>query len=87
MVFYNLVTQLVQAFQEFNGPYIITQGGPRNATTLISLIVYNSAFSEYNVGMSSAMAWIMFVIVMVFTLISFKTQDRWVYYSDERGDK
>ena len=87
VVFYNLVTQLVQAFQEFNGPYIITQGGPRNATTLISLIVYNSAFSEYNVGMSSAMAWIMFVIVMVFTLISFKTQDRWVYYSDERGDK
>jgi len=87
VVFYNLVTQLVQAFQEFNGPYIITQGGPRNATTLISLIVYNSAFSEYNVGMSSAMAWIMFVIVMIFTLISFKTQNKWVYYSDERGDK
>ena len=87
VVFYNLVTQLVQAFQEFNGPYIITQGGPRNATTLISLIVYNSAFSEYNVGMSSAMAWIMFVIVMIFTLISFQTQSKWVYYSDERGDK
>lgn len=87
VVFYNMVTQLVQAFQEFNGPYIITQGGPRNATTLISLIVYNSAFSEYNVGMSTAMAWIMFVIVMIFTLISFKTQNKWVYYSDERGDK
>ncbi|MBR1560458.1 MAG: sugar ABC transporter permease [Clostridia bacterium] len=86
VIFYNLVTQLVQAFQEFNGPYIITQGGPRNATTLISLIVYNSAFSEYNVGMSSAMAWIMFVIVMVLTLISFRTQNKWVYYSDERGD-
>ena len=87
VIFYNLVTQLVQAFQEFNGPYIITQGGPRNATTLISLIVYNSAFSEYNVGMSSAMAWIMFVIVMIFTAISFSTQKKWVYYSDERGDK
>ena len=37
VIFYNLVTQLCQAFQEFNGPYIITQGGPRNATTLISL--------------------------------------------------
>lgn len=86
VIFYNLVTQLVQAFQEFNGPYIITQGGPRNATTLISLIVYNSAFSEYNVGMSSAMAWIMFVIVMILTLISFRTQSKWVYYSDERGD-
>lgn len=85
VIFYNLVTQLVQAFQEFNGPYIITQGGPRNATTLISLIVYNSAFSEYNVGMSSAMAWIMFVIVMVLTLIAFTSQRKWVYYSDERG--
>ena len=41
VIFYNLVTQLVQAFQEFNGPYIITNGGPRNATTLISVIVYN----------------------------------------------
>lgn len=87
VIFYNLVTQLVQAFQEFNGPYIITQGGPRNATTLISLIVYNSAFSEYNVGMSSAMAWIMFVIVMVLTIVAFTTQRKWVYYSDERGDK
>ncbi|MBR1820984.1 MAG: sugar ABC transporter permease [Clostridia bacterium] len=86
VIFYNLVTQLVQAFQEFNGPYIITQGGPRNATTLISLIVYNAAFSEYNVGMSSAMAWIMFVIVMILTVIAFTTQRKWVYYSDERGD-
>lgn len=40
VIFYNLVTQLCQAFQEFNGPYIITQGGPRNATTLISLLIY-----------------------------------------------
>ena len=87
VIFYNLVTQLVQAFQEFNGPYIITQGGPRNSTTLISLIVYNSAFKEYKVGMASAMAWIMFVIVMVLTMVAFTPQRKWVYYSDERGDK
>ena len=85
VIFYNLVTQLVQAFQEFNGPYIITQGGPRNATTLISLIVYNTAFKDYKVGMSSAMAWVMFVIVMVLTLISFASQKKWVYYSDDDG--
>ena len=85
VIFYNLVTQLVQAFQEFNGPYIITQGGPRNATTLISLIVYNTAFKDYKVGMSSAMAWVMFVIVMVLTLISFASQKKWVYYSDNDG--
>ena len=85
VIFYNLVTQLVQAFQEFNGPYIITQGGPRNATTLISLIVYNTAFKDYKVGMSSAMAWVMFVIVMVLTLISFASHKKWVYYSDDDG--
>ena len=75
----------MQAFQEFNGPYIITQGGPRNATTLISLIVYNSAFKDYKVGLSSAMAWVMFVITTVLTLIAFTSQKKWVYYSDDDG--
>lgn len=85
VIFYNLVTQLVQALQEFNGPYIITNGGPRNATTLISVIVYNTAFKDYKVGMSSAMAWVMFVIVMVLTVIAFVSQKKWVYYSDDDG--
>ncbi|MFR2150439.1 MAG: carbohydrate ABC transporter permease [Christensenellales bacterium] len=86
VIFYNLVTQLVQAFQEFNGPYIITNGGPRNATTLISVIVYNTA-SRITVGMSSAMAWVMFVIVMILTIIAFVSQKKWVYYSDDDGAK
>jgi len=85
VIFYNLVTQLCQAFQEFNGPFIITQGGPRNSTTLISLLVYNSAFKTYEMGMASAMAWLMFLIVMVFTVIAFISQKHWVYYSDEEG--
>ena len=85
VIFYNLVTQLVQAFQEFNGPYIITNGVPRNATTLISVIVYNTAFKDYKVGMSSAMAWVMFVIVMILTIIAFVSQKKWVYYSDDDG--
>ena len=85
VIFYNLVTQLVQAFQEFNGPYIITNGGPRNATTLISVIVYNTAFKDYKVGMSSAMAWVMFVIVMILTIVAFVSQKKWVYYSDDDG--
>ena len=85
VIFYNLVTQLVQAFQEFNGPFIITNGGPRNATTLISVIVYNTAFKDYKVGMSSAMAWVMFVIVMILTIIAFVSQKKWVYYSDDDG--
>ena len=85
VIFYNLVTQLVQAFQEFNGAYIITQGGPRNSTTLISLLIYNSAFKSYNMGAASAMAWVLFVILMAMTGIAFASQKHWVYYSDEEG--
>ncbi len=84
IIFYNLVTQICQAFQEFNGPYIITNGGPRNATTLISLLVYQYAFQQNEMGMASALAWIMFIIVCVLTVIAFTSQKKWVYYSDER---
>lgn len=85
IIFYNLVTQICQAFQEFNGPYIITQGGPRNSTTLISLLIYNSAFKNYEMGMASAMAWVLFVVLMIFTVIAFLSQKYWVYYSDDEG--
>lgn len=84
VVFYNLVTQLCQAFQEFNGPYIITQGGPRGATTLFSLLIYNRAFQQYEMGMASAMAWVLFIIVMVLSVIAFLSQKFWVYYGDEK---
>ena len=82
VIFYNLVTQLVQAFQEFNGPYIITQGGPRNATTLVALLVYNYAFQSNEMGMACALAWVMFIIVMILTVIAFTSQKHWVYYAD-----
>lgn len=85
VIFYNLVTQLCQAFQEFNGPYIITKGGPRNATTLISLLIYNNAFKNHEMGMASAQAWVLFMIVCVLTVIAFVSQKKWVYYSDEDG--
>ena len=84
-IFFNLVMQLVNAFQEFNGPYIITQGGPRNATMLISMLIYNNAFKSYEMGLASAQAWLLFLIVMTFTAIAFFSQKHWVYYSDEDG--
>ncbi|HIW80937.1 MAG TPA: sugar ABC transporter permease [Candidatus Acetatifactor stercoripullorum] len=81
-IFYNLIMQLVQAFQEFNGPYIVTKGGPNQSTTLISLLIYGQAFQRFNMGMASAMAWIMFVVVAILSLIAFKSQEKWVYYAD-----
>ena len=83
VIFYNLITQICQAFQEFNGPYIITAGGPRNSTTLISLLVYKYGFSQNEFGMASALAWIMFIIVTIFTIVAFLSQKYWVYYSDD----
>ena len=88
VIFYNLVTQLVQAFQEFNGPYIITKGGPLNSTRLVSMIIYDQGIKNYKMGLSSALAWVMFIIVMTLTLIAFWSQKRWVYYSDgQQGEK
>lgn len=85
VIFYNLVTQLVQAFQEFNGPYVITKGGPRHSTELMSLLVYNNAFVSYDMGKASAQAWVLFVILMIFTAIAFWSQNHWVYYADNDG--
>ena len=82
-IFYNLVTQIVQAFQEFNGPYIITQGGPNQATTLISLLIYNQAFRHFNMSYANAMAWILFIIVATLSAVAFISQKRWVYYADK----
>jgi oligogalacturonide transport system permease protein len=90
VIFYNLVTQLVQAFQEFNGPYIITKGGPLNSTRLVSMIIYDQGIKNYKMGLSSALAWVLFIILMLLTLVAFKSQKHWVYYSDEmqgRGKK
>ncbi len=83
VVFFNFIMQLVQAFQEFNGPYIITGGGPLKSTTLLPLLIYNNAFSYFNMGYASAISWFLFFVIMVFTAITFRSQKYWVYYSDE----
>lgn len=81
-IFFNLVMQLVNAFQEFNGPYLVTGKGPLNATYLTSMYIYDNAFKYFNMGYASAASWILFLIIVAVTLILFVTQDKWVYYSD-----
>lgn len=83
VIFYNLITQLCEAFQEFNSAYIITKGGPLGSTTLISLLIYQNAFRVYEMGLASAMAWLLFLIISVLTVVAFISQKYWVYYSDE----
>jgi len=84
VIFFNLIMQTVQAFQEFNGPYIITGGGPLKSTYLLPLYIYDKAFKSFDMGYASAIAWILFVIIMVLTLIAFWSSKKWVYYA---GDK
>lgn len=87
VIFYNFVTQLCHKFQEFNGPFIVTQGGPLRSTTLASLLIYNDAFRRYEMGKASAAAWLLFLIIMTFTAVAFLSQKYWVYYADEDGRK
>ena len=81
-MFFSFIMQLVQAFQEFNGPYIITNGGPLNSTYLYSLLIYDNSFKYFSMGYGSALSWILFVIILIFTALTFKTSKHWVYYSD-----
>ena len=83
VIFFNFVTQLCQAFQEFNGPFVITNGGPQGSTTLISILIYQNAFKTYKMGLASAMAWLLFLIVATLTAVSYISQKYWVYYGDE----
>lgn len=84
VIFFNLVMQMVQAFQEFNGPYVITNGGPLKSTYLLPLYIYEMAFKKFDMGYASAIAWVLFAIIMVLTVVAFWSSKRWVYYA---GDK
>lgn len=87
VVFFNLIMQTVQAFQEFNGPYIITKGGPLKSTYLLPLYIYEAAFRHFEMGYGAALSWVLFTIVMVLTLIAFTSSKYWVFYSDDEPAK
>lgn len=84
IIFFNLILQLVQAFQEFDGPYLVTGGGPMKTTYLLPMYIYDSAFKMFEMGYSSALSWILFLLIMIFTAILFKTSKSWVFYGDGR---
>ena len=82
IIFFNLVMQLINAFQDFTAPFVITGGGPLNATYVFAIHLYNSAFKYFKTGYASALSWILFVIIMLFTLLVFKSSAYWTYYED-----
>lgn len=82
VIFFTLVMNLVAAFQAFNNAFIMTNGGPNNATLLYMLHLYNNAFSYFRMGYASALAVMLFVVVFSLTLFVYRTSNRWVYYSN-----
>ncbi len=82
VIFFNTMTNLVNAFQEFNSPFVITNGGPSGATTLLSLLIYNNAFSYLKMGYSSGLSVVLFVIIVAVTMILFSSSKYWVNYQD-----
>jgi oligogalacturonide transport system permease protein len=83
IVFFNFVMQVVQAFQEFNGPYVITGGGPLKSTYLLPLMIYEESFKYFNVAYASALSWFLFVVVGLFALLAFRSSKYWVHYARE----
>lgn len=84
-IFFTLVMTTIGSFQVFTTAYVITSGGPLNATLFYVLLLYQRAFTDAQMGMASAMAWILFLVIMLLTLLQFLLARRWVYYEYEAG--
>jgi len=83
VIFFNLVLGLIAALQTFTQGYIITNGGPQNATLFYALYIYRRAFTDFKMGYAAALAWVLFVIVLVLSILVFRYLGRQVYYEDE----
>lgn len=87
VIFFNLIMQMVQAFQEFNGPYLITEGGPLNSTYVLALYIYDQSFRFFNLGYGAALSWVLFALVAALAAISFWSSKYWVFYAGEKDIK
>jgi multiple sugar transport system permease protein len=80
VIFFNLVMGTIGAFQYFTQAFIMTSGGPEDSTMFYALYLFNRAWRYMDMGYASAMAWILFAIVVAFTAALFKTQSKWVHF-------
>ena len=82
-IFFTLVIGIITSLQVFTQAYVMTNGGPENASLFYVFNLYQQAFVSFKMGYASAMAWILFLIVLAITLLQFKLAGRWVYYEVE----
>lgn len=83
IIFYNVIMGVINSMQVFTQGYIMTKGGPSNNSLFYVLLLYRRAFEQTTMGIACAMAWILFVILGVLTLINFTLSGKWVYYGGE----
>jgi multiple sugar transport system permease protein len=82
-IFFSLILGLIGSFQMFTQAYVMTRGGPNNATLTYVMHIYNKGFNQFYFGYASALAWVLFLIILVFTLLILKSSTVWVYYEGE----
>ena len=87
VIFFNMIMQMVHAFQEFNGPYMITEGGPLHSTYVLALYIYDQSFRFFNLGYGAALSWVLFALVGGLAALSFWSSKYWVFYSGEKESK
>jgi multiple sugar transport system permease protein len=83
VILFNMVLAFIGGFQNFALPWLLTKGGPNRATEFFSIFLYRNAFEYLRMGKASALAWILFLVIVVFTVTLFKSSARWVYYRSE----
>ncbi len=81
-IYFNLVIGTISAFQLFNQPYILTNGGPVNSTLTVAMLIFRNAFEYGKMGYASCIAWCLFIVIMIVTGIIQTTQKKWVFYND-----
>lgn len=82
-IFFAMTTGLISAWQAFTTVYVMTSGGPGNATMVYGLYLYNNAFKFFKMGYASALAWVLFAVILAVTLLQFKLARQWVFYETE----
>ena len=80
VIMFSVITGVIGTFQTFTTSYLMTGGGPANATLFYLLYLYRNAFSWFEMGYASALAWVLFIIILFFTAILLRTSNLWVYY-------
>lgn len=82
-ILFNLVLSIIGTMQTFTQAYIMTQGGPNNASLFYVLYLYRKAFQESDMGYASALAWVLFIIIAALSFLVLRSSSRWVYYEGE----